>query len=214
MSQKLIFMKGEHDTRINICRCCSRHGSSKFARSNSSWFGSTKCSSRREFTRQSCRYNLRSISSPSQILDSLKYLRKRNKNDKATSTMEWCLWSGNPEILRLIFWRLAPELFTKYRYSTETDVWSFGILCLEILTQEVPYPDVPMQGFIFAFGKGLRPQKCIETSLKEMLSTVRWYHHQQLKSFLSKYLWSRYSNQLFKTIENFIGNDILWWPYE
>ncbi len=61
----------------------------------------------------------------------------------------------------LSFCRLAPEIFVNYVYSTESDVWSYGILCLEVLTQNVPYPDVPTPTFVFAFAKGLRPHKCI-----------------------------------------------------
>ncbi len=34
---------------------------------------------------------------------------------------------------------------------------------MEVLTQDQPYPDVATTAFVFAYAKGLRPQKCILT---------------------------------------------------
>eukprot|EP01118_Nematostelium_gracile_P008633 TRINITY_DN2863_c0_g1_i2.p1 TRINITY_DN2863_c0_g1~~TRINITY_DN2863_c0_g1_i2.p1 ORF type:complete len:278 (+),score=41.35 TRINITY_DN2863_c0_g1_i2:58-834(+) len=42
---------------------------------------------------------------------------------------------------------MAPEIFNKNKFSFETDVYSFGVLCIEVLTRDKPYPDIPMDIF-------------------------------------------------------------------
>eukprot|EP01118_Nematostelium_gracile_P012803 TRINITY_DN4735_c0_g1_i1.p1 TRINITY_DN4735_c0_g1~~TRINITY_DN4735_c0_g1_i1.p1 ORF type:complete len:339 (+),score=81.41 TRINITY_DN4735_c0_g1_i1:82-1017(+) len=42
---------------------------------------------------------------------------------------------------------MAPELFTARKYSFRTDVYSFGVLCIEVLTRKRPYPDIKMEEF-------------------------------------------------------------------
>eukprot|EP01118_Nematostelium_gracile_P011199 TRINITY_DN3946_c0_g1_i1.p1 TRINITY_DN3946_c0_g1~~TRINITY_DN3946_c0_g1_i1.p1 ORF type:complete len:303 (+),score=55.16 TRINITY_DN3946_c0_g1_i1:175-1083(+) len=43
---------------------------------------------------------------------------------------------------------MAPETFTTMTYSFQTDVYSFGVLCVEVLTRDKPYPDIPMSEFV------------------------------------------------------------------
>ena len=34
----------------------------------------------------------------------------------------------------------SPELLDGQKYSPKSDIWSFGIVCIEILTRKPPYP--------------------------------------------------------------------------
>ena len=36
----------------------------------------------------------------------------------------------------------APELLEQLKYSFKSDIWSFGITCIEILTRNDPYPQM------------------------------------------------------------------------
>ena len=36
----------------------------------------------------------------------------------------------------------APELLEQHKYSFKSDIWSFGITCIEILTRNDPYPQM------------------------------------------------------------------------
>jgi serine/threonine protein kinase len=36
---------------------------------------------------------------------------------------------------------MAPESLKHFSYSKKSDMWSFGILLIEIWTQQAPYPD-------------------------------------------------------------------------
>jgi len=38
---------------------------------------------------------------------------------------------------------MSVEALEKKKYSEKSDVWSFGITCIEILTKEDPYPGIP-----------------------------------------------------------------------
>lgn len=37
---------------------------------------------------------------------------------------------------------MAPELIRDRLYGTKTDVWSFGATIIEIITRDVPFPDL------------------------------------------------------------------------
>ena len=42
---------------------------------------------------------------------------------------------------------MAPESILDLVYNEKTDVWSFGIVCWEVLSKSEPYPDLdPVQG--------------------------------------------------------------------
>jgi len=43
---------------------------------------------------------------------------------------------------------MAPEALTKRTFSQLSDVWSFGITAIEILTRKPPYPDIPIAQFL------------------------------------------------------------------
>jgi serine/threonine protein kinase len=54
---------------------------------------------------------------------------------------------------------LAPETISSEEYSTQSDVYSFGITMFEIVTREEPYHDVEaMQIVLDTVNKGLRPK--------------------------------------------------------
>ena len=38
---------------------------------------------------------------------------------------------------------MAPECITNAKYSDKSDVWSYGVLIVEIVTADVPYPGIP-----------------------------------------------------------------------
>jgi len=61
----------------------------------------------------------------------------------------------------------APEIITKNIYSTQSDIWSFGILCFEIFSEgEIPFVQYSTKELIEMFALGLieprRPSKCVE----------------------------------------------------
>jgi len=57
---------------------------------------------------------------------------------------------------------MAPECFTESTFSEASDVWSFGIVCVEVLTQRTPYYDITeLAQFVFKFAHGLRPNAYI-----------------------------------------------------
>ena len=56
-----------------------------------------------------------------------------------------------------IKYKQAPEAITKREYSEKTDVWSFGITIIEILTRESPYPNKTRVEVITSVSKGELP---------------------------------------------------------
>jgi len=42
---------------------------------------------------------------------------------------------------------MAPEALKESKYSSKSDVWSFGVVCVEILTRKPPYPDLSTKEF-------------------------------------------------------------------
>jgi len=54
---------------------------------------------------------------------------------------------------------LAPESLLERKYSTKSDVWSFGVTLIEILTQNRPYPDLESTQAAIRVSRGdLRPE--------------------------------------------------------
>ncbi|KAH9977150.1 kinase-like domain-containing protein [Lactifluus volemus] len=72
----------------------------------------------------------------------------------------------------------APELITDRAYAPTTratDVWSFGMLCIEIFTENVPYSEVPNEMFIpVVIGKGLPPLRPGNSATARGLSDAMW----------------------------------------
>ena len=49
---------------------------------------------------------------------------------------------------------MAPESLIGKKYSKKTDVWAFGVTCVEILTRQKPFPDLDLQTFAVKFLSG------------------------------------------------------------
>ena len=49
--------------------------------------------------------------------------------------------NNNNKIISKIKWS-APELLKEHKYSFKSDIWSFGIVCIEILTRNDPFPQM------------------------------------------------------------------------
>ena len=59
--------------------------------------------------------------------------------------------------MKNIKYKQAPEAIEKREYSEKTDVWSFGITIIEILTRESPYPNKTRVEVITSVSKGELP---------------------------------------------------------
>lgn len=42
---------------------------------------------------------------------------------------------------------MSPESLQNSVYSEKSDVWSFGVVCIEVLTREQPFPTIPLVEF-------------------------------------------------------------------
>ena len=64
---------------------------------------------------------------------------------------------------------MAPESITDRKYSTSSDVWSFGVLCWEVFSLgEAPYRALSAEGAVNAVLRGNRlerPELCPEDML-------------------------------------------------
>ena len=57
---------------------------------------------------------------------------------------------------------MAPEAVHQRLYSSQSDVWSYGILLWEIMTMgESPFKDVPIEAFPDALNNGIYPSQPI-----------------------------------------------------
>ena len=65
----------------------------------------------------------------------------------------------DPNARVLIRW-MAPEVLFEWKFSTKSDVWSFGILLYEIITNGIrPYPGISDEEVIIKIKDGYRLQK-------------------------------------------------------
>ncbi|XP_020258521.1 mitogen-activated protein kinase kinase kinase 1-like [Asparagus officinalis] len=56
-----------------------------------------------------------------------------------------------------VYW-MAPEVVNpKQPYGPAADIWSLGCTVLEMLTRQVPYPDMEWQHVFFKVGRGEKP---------------------------------------------------------
>jgi len=77
---------------------------------------------------------------------------------------------------------MAPESIQKQIYSLKTDCWMFGVTCWEILTKEIPYPDMDLIVSALAITRGERlviPGKC-PPKLAEMIQSC-WLNEPDLR---------------------------------
>jgi len=73
---------------------------------------------------------------------------------------------------------MAPESIKYGRYGEKSDVWSFGIVCWEIMTRgAIPYPTVEAIDILHYLEEGKRMDKpqCCPTKLYELISEC-WQH--------------------------------------
>jgi serine/threonine protein kinase len=68
---------------------------------------------------------------------------------------------------------MALESLVRGEYSQKSDIWSFGVVMWEIITQQEPFGTVPMQTVMLQVPKGLRlqiPKDCPTILAKLMIS--------------------------------------------
>ncbi|POG80177.1 kinase-like domain-containing protein [Rhizophagus irregularis DAOM 181602=DAOM 197198] len=54
---------------------------------------------------------------------------------------------------------MAPEVLRGYQYTKAADIYSFGIIMNEFLSEEIPFNDIPHDHILaFKICKGLRPK--------------------------------------------------------
>eukprot|EP01118_Nematostelium_gracile_P008043 TRINITY_DN2640_c0_g3_i2.p1 TRINITY_DN2640_c0_g3~~TRINITY_DN2640_c0_g3_i2.p1 ORF type:complete len:158 (-),score=28.60 TRINITY_DN2640_c0_g3_i2:32-505(-) len=67
---------------------------------------------------------------------------------------------------------MAPEVFTTKSFSEKTDVFSFGVVCVEVLTRQSPYPEYSMEEF------------SLNVLMKDLVSTLPNYLPENTPDFL------------------------------
>ncbi len=59
---------------------------------------------------------------------------------------------------------MAPESILERRYTSMSDVWSFGVLCWEVFSRgKAPFKELSAEGFVSALMRGVRleqPERC------------------------------------------------------
>ncbi|PRP74933.1 putative LRR receptor-like serine/threonine-protein kinase [Planoprotostelium fungivorum] len=67
----------------------------------------------------------------------------------------------------------APESLLQLKYSEKSDVWSWGVLCIEILTNNEPFPDYSPSDFIVrAISEGLHRKMFAQIPEDKMLDST------------------------------------------
>src|SRR6266540_3512996 len=65
----------------------------------------------------------------------------------------------NDDVVNGVLPYVAPEVLRKEKYTKKSDIYSFGMICYEVITGYPPYYDRPHNGLLmFDILKGLRPE--------------------------------------------------------
>uniref|UniRef100_A0A0E0D5C0 mitogen-activated protein kinase kinase kinase n=1 Tax=Oryza meridionalis TaxID=40149 RepID=A0A0E0D5C0_9ORYZ len=76
-----------------------------------------------------------------------------------------------------VYW-MAPEVVNpKKTYGPQADIWSLGCTVLEMLTRNIPYPNVEWTNAFFMIGKGERPQipSYLSKDAQDFISQSSWF---------------------------------------
>ncbi|RHZ84529.1 hypothetical protein Glove_79g13 [Diversispora epigaea] len=120
---------------------------------------------------------------------------------------------NNPEKIYGVIPYMAPEILSGEKYTQASDIYSFGMVMLEVLTSYPPYYNIPHnKNLVMNIFKGVKPEiKCeIPQSLKEIMENC--WNLEPLNRPTAKKLKSqlkdRYGNGVkFESNENFIQYD-------
>uniref|UniRef100_J3LM82 mitogen-activated protein kinase kinase kinase n=1 Tax=Oryza brachyantha TaxID=4533 RepID=J3LM82_ORYBR len=126
-----------------------------------------------------------------QILNGLTYLHERNIVHRdikcanilvhANGSVKLADFGLAKEITKLtalksckgtVYW-MAPEVVNpKKTYGPEADIWSLGCTVLEMLTRQLPYPDLEWTQALYRIGKGEAPAipNCLSRDARDFIS--------------------------------------------
>ncbi|UZO01604.1 uncharacterized protein OCT59_020116 [Rhizophagus irregularis] len=109
---------------------------------------------------------------------------------------------------------MAPEVLRGYQYTKASDIYSFGIIMNEFLSEEIPFDDIPHNEFLaIKICKGLRPTiskdipklladliiKCWDAEIGNRPTTKELY---QILSKLNKEIYDKNSELYYQTQES------------
>ncbi|RHZ73181.1 hypothetical protein Glove_232g224 [Diversispora epigaea] len=130
---------------------------------------------------------------------------------------------NDPEKIYGIIPYMAPETLSRGEYTQASDIYSFGMVMLEILTSYPPYYNVPHNAsLVMEIYKGLKPEiKCeIPQFFKEIMEKC-WNSEplnrptaEELKSQLSKYYYGAEIRKQVKAVNKLNKNFIKYDPNE
>ncbi|POG78560.1 kinase-like domain-containing protein, partial [Rhizophagus irregularis DAOM 181602=DAOM 197198] len=94
----------------------------------------------------------RDLHSGNILFDNIPYISDFGLCQSATNNKKQEVYGVTPYI--------APEVLREYKYTKATDIYSFGILMNEYISQEFPYNDIPHDHILTVniCSKGLRPK--------------------------------------------------------
>ncbi|RHZ81907.1 hypothetical protein Glove_117g80 [Diversispora epigaea] len=105
---------------------------------------------------------------------------------------------NNPENIYGVIPYMAPETLSRGEYTKASDIYSFGMVMLEVLTSYLPYYNIPHdENLVIKICKGLKPEiKCeIPQFLKEIMEKCWNFERlerptaKELRSQLKKYFY-------------------------